>query len=428
MSKLLSWFYSHEIGRFFISCVRVLLDVLIALSALIFLLPAIICSRIQGAVRKKRKPRLLWGSMPINSLYYSSKALKEAGYHSKTVVTDIYTTSDPKNFDVILHKLLATNIIIQHIVDTSARIAYFISSLFSFDIYHFYFDGGVLRNTLFERWELLLLRLSGKKIILFPYGSDAFVYDELSDLSWRHALLVNNSVHGNRAKLIQSRIRRSTQLAHIVVGTIAHISNLPRWDILPVVWFPFDMESVVPTWPSTSGPVRICHAPNHRGAKGTEYLIQAVTTLKNQGVDIELDLIEGVGNDEAITRMAKADIVLDQLLVGYALTAIEGLALGKIVISGMEDEYQYKVFSRNSYLDECPIITASPESIRHVLEDLIQNREQWPELGKKSRNFAEKRHSLEASSEMWEKIYSKVWWGKDVDLINFYSPHVNSDD
>ena len=42
-----------------------------------------------------------------------------------------------------------------------------------YDIFCFYFDGGLLGETPFWRVELPLLRLAGKKIVVWPYGGDA---------------------------------------------------------------------------------------------------------------------------------------------------------------------------------------------------------------------------------------------------------------
>lgn len=40
-------------------------------------------------------------------------------------------------------------------------------------------------------------------------------------------------------------------------------------------------------------PIVVGHMPNHRGVKGTEFLIDAIERLKSEGVKVELLLIEG---------------------------------------------------------------------------------------------------------------------------------------
>jgi len=180
------------------------------------------------------------------------------------------------------------------------------------------------------------------------------------------------------------------------------------------------LSKIQPVPPSKDGSVIVCHPTNHRGAKGTNFLLKAIENLKRDGYDIELDLLEEASNQEAILRMSRADIVVDQLLAGYALAALEALALGKVVISGLEDNYRYRVFRRYSYLDQCPIIPASPESIQEVLLNLMNSRDSWSDIGLQSRAYVERYHSFSAATAMWDAIYERIWQGKKIDLINFY--------
>lgn len=212
--------------------------------------------------------------------------------------------------------------------------------------------------------ELKLLRLAGKKIVVMPYGSDAFVYDQMGDPLWRHGLMMSYPAMGNHAGRVQKRIRRMTHDADVVVGCLVHFTSLPRWDILPLTCYPVDTQRIRPfVAPQTSGPIRIAHAANHRGVKGTEFLVQAVQTLRAEGVDIHLDLIERVPNHEALERIGRADIYVDQLVMGYALAALEGLALGRVVVSPVDGLPATDLFRTYSYLDECPIVSAGQRTI-----------------------------------------------------------------
>ncbi|WYX23233.1 hypothetical protein WJ969_21425 [Achromobacter xylosoxidans] len=57
-----------------------------------------------------------------------------------------------------------------------------------------------------------------------------------------------------------------------------------------------------------------------------------------------------------------------------------------------------------------------------MLRDLIARRAEWPQISARSRAFVEKRHSFAASAQMFSAILDRVWFGKPVDLINFYHP------
>jgi hypothetical protein len=170
-----------------------------------------------------------------------------------------------------------------------------------------------------------------------PYGSDTWVLDHVPVLSWRHALVIEYGELGNRAAAIERRVRRLTSQADAVVGCLVHVTCLPRWDVLPLTCYPIDTERLQPVPPRKEGPIRIAHAANHCGAKGTEFLVAAVERLRAEGTDADVTLIEKRPNQEALEQIAGADIYVDQLVFAYALAALEGIALGKVVVSALED-------------------------------------------------------------------------------------------
>lgn len=401
-------------------------DVLPCLMGIILIPIGIVLSWFGKLKLHTKKPRLLWGASPIKSLAYMAEALKKAGYISQSVVLEHSTIYRREDFDHILMPFQPKGrlaVLLAWLLTNFRAYLFFTTALWRFDIFHFYFDGGILRRSLLARFELTLLRLAGKRIVLMPYGSDAFVYDLIPDPIWRHALLTHYPMHADAAATIQKRIRRMSAKADVVVGCLVHFINLPRWDILPLTCYPINTEQMPVILPQTSGPIRIAHAPNHRGIKGTEYLLAAIERLQKEGYEIQLDIIEKLPNTEALQRISQTDIFVDQLVFGYALAALEGFAMGKIVITAIEDTSMYEVFRRYSYLKECPAVAANTMTIYNVLKDLIARRKQWPALGKASRKFAEQRHSYQAAAEMFTAIYKKIWWGDEkVDLINFYHP------
>lgn len=393
-------------------CLKYTLDAFLAMVFLPFLLSVFLFMPFYLLFSKKRtvhEKRLLWGCIPLKSLTYTSKALQEKGFESKTVVIDFYPIVKRSDFDVILRYDASSLFLMNYIITQVTCYLFFIKSLFSFDIFHYFFDGGILQRTPYTSIEFLILKACGKHLILMPYGSDSFVYDHLYDLNWRHALLSSYSGLSKNAHAIERMLRLGAKYADIICGCLVHVVNLPRWDVLPLTWYPFPTHTVTPVFPKTAGPVFVAHAPNHRGVKGTEFLMDAVARLHTEGYDIHLTLIEKKTNDEALDIMKKADIIVDQLIFGYALNAMESMALGKITITGVDKDHpSYTLFSRYSYLKECPALFASPESIYNVLKDLLHTRHTWPELGQKMRAFAEKRHSFESSSSLFQFMYKTL--------------------
>jgi len=400
---------------------RAVLGALLALIGTVMILAGAVAALVGRVGPRPAKPRLLWGTQPIVSLVNISRALAQGGYPSETVTVTPPSLYARELFDHHPYQR-SGNAGLIFLGNHLRAYRFFMAALSRYDVFHYFFDGGILTWTPLARVELPLLRALGKRLVVMPYGSDSFVFDEIANPLWRQALMIEYAQLGNDAERIQRRVRRATRHADVVVGSVVHVSCLPRWDVLPVTAYPIDTDAFEPVPPSLEGPVRIVHSANHRGAKGTDFLVAAVEELRAEGFDLELDLIERVPNSEALARMARADVYVDQLVFGYAMAALEAMALGKVVISGFEDTPDYTLFRRYSYLGECPIAPASPDTITEVLRELIADRARWHELGRASRAYVERRHSYAAARELYGSIYRRVWDGEDVDLINLYHP------
>src|SRR4029450_5390844 len=95
-----------------------------------------------------------------------------------------------------------------------------------------------------------------------------------------------------------------------------------------------DLGDYAPAPPTDNPRPVVIHAPSSRRRKGTEHVIAACEQLPGG-----LEMGEGLHDDEARRRYARADIVVDQLNAGwYGLFAIEAMALGKPVVTFLHDE------------------------------------------------------------------------------------------
>lgn len=407
--------------------IKILLDVVLApLEFILVSIPALLylCVKLLPVSGGRKMPRLMFGSTPIISLQSIANSLKREGFVSDCVVIEKSPIYQRRLFDKVLTPKSAYPKAVAYLL-TRIHAAFFLGcAIFKYDIFHYYFDGGLLRRGLLRNFELFLLKILRKKLVLLPYGSDAFVYDKIPSPLWRHGLMTQYADYGNHVKAIEKRLRYFTKKADTVIACLVHFINLPRWDVLPLTCYPIDTGVIKPVNSSTTTKktIHIAHASNHRGVKGTEFLVNAVNRLAEQGYSVTLDVIEKVDHKEALERISACDIYVDQLVFGYAQAALEGMALAKPVISAIDDSEEYGLFRRYSYLNECPIISANAETIYEVLKDLLNNSDRLTEIGESSRKYVEKRHSLEACSTMYQAIYDRIWWDKEVDLINFFHP------
>lgn len=392
----------------------------------VFVFPILILcavlARLARLFRGARKPHLIWAGAPMPSLTTASQALRDRGYDSLTVVNQHTSNNHAGQFDVMLAdevvrvKGLNTPLYLARVIRA------FIVSLFTRDILHCFFNGGILGHSPLARVEAFLWKLSGGKLVIFAYGQDGFIYADLPDEDWAKALTQTYPRSESRDLGFARRIKAMARAADCVVGCAVHTVNLPRVDIWPVLWYPAPDLNHITVETRSGETVHVAHPTNHRVIKGTQALITAVERLSASGLSIDLDIIENVSIEQSRARLARADIVVDQLLMGYAMTALEGLALGKPVISGFSEGGIYAPFYEKSYLGECPIVMADPETIERVLGELCRNQAQRATLAKAGTQYLNSYHSPKACADMFEAIYANVWNGQDVNLGAYFKP------
>jgi hypothetical protein len=133
----------------------------------------------------------------------------------------------------------------------------------------------------------------------------------------------------------------------------------------------------------------VAHAPSDRQVKGTRHIEEAVEKLRREGHPVRLDLIEGVTRDEVLARVAEADVVVDQLLIGwYGAFAVEAMALGRPVLAYIREEEP----DDNPFGAGLPIVRTTAAALADDLLALAADRDRRRELGSAGRRFAEEHH------------------------------------
>jgi glycosyltransferase involved in cell wall biosynthesis len=367
---------------------------------------------------------------PLQSNQYWSNALKSEGYRSETLMKWVQEYQNRNTYDKFIDqiKIVGWNPFDKYLLHFFWPFIAFTYAIRKFDIFHHHFYGGFLCETWLMRFEAQLLRAFGcKTVITAVGGGDFYRYDSIINISLLtgHLMCYPEKVFEDESK--QKKIKYWTKHADfIMVGF--QIDKLGRWDMMPFNMVCIEtkkMEPKVSYSPANGkdGAVRIIHAPNHRGAKGTEFIQKAVIDLQNEGLKIEFKLVEKMQNSELIKLLRESDILVDQLIFAYGLNAIEGMSLGLPVVANLENEEYTRAFRRFSYLNECPIASATPENIKGILKILIENPELREELGIANRKYTEKYHSEETTRFIYQKIYDKIWHqNSSEDLMQIFHP------
>lgn len=386
-------------------------------------------SSLAALVLTKRRSVLLWGPVPIINNKYWSAALRDNGCNTLTLMRSYYgSINERADFDLYFDDLFPSWLRSRAVRNLLGPHVAFCYAVRHACVVHLPFTGGPLGSVPFWwRFEAQLYRLAGIRTIVIPYGGDAYLYSRIIDPSIRHVLLACYPQAAREERQISARVEYWVEKADVVIcGTM--FDGIGRWDVAEVQPLCIDIEAWQPkrnysSHDGHSGPVRVLHTPNHRGFKGTEFLVQAVNELRQDGLQVELVLLEGVPNARVREMMHQVDILAEQFIAGiYAMSALEGLASGLPVIANLENEVYTRVFRRYSYLNECPIVSATPESLKAVLNALVTNPKLREVLGRAGRQYAEKYHSFEKARYLFGSIYDKLLLGRDVDLMNLFHP------
>ncbi len=388
-------------------------------------LPLVFIVIIISRVFRRRivEKRLVWGSTPIISNSYWSRAMAAANFKSETFTTDFYSTINNRNdWDRILSEEYS------FIWSPIKPFFAFLESLFRYDVFFISFNGFFLGRTPLRFLQAQLLKLAGKKIVVIPYGSDSYVYRNIRSTSTIHGLLMSYPKASHNQHEIAADVNYWSSHAHAVIPGIMGPDGFGRWDVLIPCPFALDLTQwKVSTKDNPAngldGEVTIIHAPNHRGFKGTEFLINAVDILRAEGLQVQLLLMEKIQNSEVRRTLEnKADILVEQLIAtGHALNALEGMASGLTTVCNLEDENYILPMCRWSYFNECPLVSATPENLVDVLRKLVTRPELRKQLGKASREYVEKYHGLDSAQYLFTNVIKYVYGSKES-LINLYHP------
>lgn len=270
--------------------------------------------------------------------------------------------------------------------------AFFIYSLFRYNVYHFHYGRSFLLNK-----ELWLLRLLKKRFVYEFHGSDLrnpeLAYKKTGQPVFKDAVL-NPKIKKKNEKICK-------YAKSIILHDDELISHLPdeHGDVF-VVPLRVDPMQFTPVYPEVeTDTIKIVHAPSKRSVKGTEYVISAVEKL-NEKYNIELILVENTPQEEARRIYATADIIVDQLVIGtYGVFSIEGMALGKPVITYITDDMLERL------PEELPIVSATGDTVFTVLEKLISDGSFRRNCGIAGRKYVEEYHDFRNIAQVLSDIY-----------------------
>jgi glycosyltransferase involved in cell wall biosynthesis len=238
------------------------------------------------------------------------------------------------------------------------------------DVFHFYFGWTLVPRKL--QWPLL--KAARRKSVLHFLGSDI-------------------------------RGRSPEELAYArgadarIVGSYDALRWVPDAHVVPPG---LDLRDYTPVPSEDRARPVVLHAPSSRRRKGTEHVIAAC-----DGLDVELDIVEGLRHDEARRHYERADIVVDQLNAGwYGIFALEAMALAKPVL-GYLREQAVRETEREMGV-EVPIVPATKETLRERIVELASSADERRRMGALSRAYVERVHDADKGADRLIAIYRSL--------------------
>ncbi len=358
-------------------------------------------------LRRRQPARSLWTGTPIINMAVCARAERTLGIQADSLVFYTYFISSEFTYDMsgwARGPAIWREVLLPFFVLCWACLRY--------QRFHFFCDRGLLPGSRFlcNEHELKLLRFLGKKIYLYAYGADVRTRKETEALGTfncctecpnpGNACVCDDAKGAAHQTLLTKYADAVFSMGDMIHYTPGSCNDLYYW--------PIDLEKdqgqrYAPSYPDpeSTRPIRIVHAPNHRGFKGTHFLIEAVESLRNEGHALELVLVERVPNDQALEIYRTADIIFDQCLIGFhGYFALEAMAMGKPVMVFIRHPQEYLIAAH-----ECPLVNTPADRVVDVLRSLLHDRQRLHALGTKGRQYIAQHHTLAAFARRLAQKY-----------------------
>jgi len=363
------------------------------------------------------RPKIFIGIHEIcDTTLQFAKGFRELGYEVSNVVVDTgqnfkypYTRGGPTHDRYIPHHGSSFDTRDGHIDIDYLNVARygigvlieFLRHLFTHDVFIFNFSEsffGALAHVERLRWlstiDLRILRLFDKKIVFIVNGSDL-----RSDKLLLNAMRANDHVSRDHVKALEmylentggkvdenlNAFRRNVVQKYgdcVLAGGGGAVGLVEFEPFRPPV-DPSELEYEI----SNATKPLVVHAPSDAQIKGTKFVIKSIEELRNEGLNFEFSLIQDRPAAEVREILSKSDIAVDQVIYpGHGLFAVEAMATGNAVLSGM-------IPGQFGFPENNPILSSTPANLTENLRILIEDKKLRRELQQRGLQYAKREHN-----------------------------------
>jgi len=267
-----------------------------------------------------------------------------------------------------------------------------------YDVLHFH-GGKTIMN---DSSDLRGYRLAHKTLVMTYWGSDARLYSIAASRNPYYRLMGDDPAAERVRRERMRQMARSFPVATVPDDELReHVERyFDRVEVVPVG---LRSKDVTPTLVGETPEPLVVHAPSRRDFKGTRFVLEAIETLRKRRVRFRFELVEGVSNERVREALARADVVVDQLLLGICgMGGLEAMAFGKPVVTYLREDLL------GTYPAGFPAVPATKETLPDVVEDLLADLPRRLELGVAGRAYVERHHSPEVLGAKLLDLYGSL--------------------
>ncbi len=150
----------------------------------------------------------------------------------------------------------------------------------------------------------------------------------------------------------------------------------------------------------------IHHSPTNRRVKSTAAFMDAARRLETEDARVKVQLVEAVTWKENLRLKARADIVYDQVILGWGTNALEAWAMGIPVIAGTE--FQRVRDHMIETLGELPMFEATADTIYDALRTLVNDADLRRLYGQRGLDYIRRFHAEDVAVRRLEGFYTEA--------------------
>lgn len=317
----------------------------------------------------------------------------------------------------------------------SERVATFARIRNAFDIFHFNFGRSLLTpgSGRFPLAEVSYYGRDAAKVMTFQ-GSDARIaYEPALEESIETEGSLGHALDPSYCSKEGLAARRRASLATVERAALYCDRLLAlNPDLLAAMpadkaqYFPYAIDpdfvdgleaARTPFQSQRRAALHVVHLSTNRVLKGTGLIEQALRRARDQlGLDLTYEIIVRADRRSALSAVANADVVIDQVVLGwYGAAAVEASCLGKPVICWISE--RQAAAAPADLMAALPFIVTNHSGIADVLKRFAKDRALLAETGRKCQDFARTWHHPVVVARSALRIYEQLLAARGMDNV-----------